>query len=316
MGIDASAQRITILGAGHWGSALADLACASHTPVQVWSRRSVLSLEAAIAKATIIVSAVSMKGVRPSIAALQVLTLPHAPILVTATKGLDPDTQQLPSQLWAQAFPQCPLVVLSGPNLSKEITAGLPTATAVASGDLGAAEIVQTVFASERFRVYLNTDPLGTELGGTLKNVMAIAAGVCDGLDLGTNAKAALLTRALPEMIRVGVALGAKAETFFGLSGLGDLLATCNSPLSRNYQVGYKLGKGKSLAQIIEESDGIAEGINTTAVLVQIADRSQLSVPIARQVHALLQGEISPQVAVKKLMARDLTMEFLALKGE
>jgi glycerol-3-phosphate dehydrogenase (NAD(P)+) len=260
--------------------------------------------------ASILVSAVSMKGVWPTIQQLQACGLDTQPIIVTATKGLDPASRQTPSQLWQKAFPYNPLVVLSGPNLSKEIEAGLPTATAVASTQPEAALAVQKVFASERLRVYVNTDPLGTELGGTLKNVMAIAAGVCDGLGLGTNAKAALLTRALPEMIRVGTVLGAKAETFFGLSGLGDLLATCNSPLSRNYQVGYKLGQGKSLEQIIQESEGVAEGLNTTAVLMQIAQDRHLSLPITTQVAALLQGQLSPALAVQNLMARDLTAEF------
>lgn len=301
---------VTILGAGRWGSALAHLVQTSHHPVQTWSRHSAQSLDKVTDGATILVSAVSIKGVPPTIQQLQHCGLDPNQIIVTATKGLDLASRQTPSQLWHQAFPQNPLVVLSGPNLSKEIEAGLPTATAVASYPSKAALAVQKVFASERFRVYVNRDPLGTELGGTLKNVMAIAAGVCDGLGLGTNAKAALLTRALPEMIRVGTALGARAETFFGLSGLGDLLATCNSPLSRNYQVGYKLGQGKSLEQIIQESEGVAEGINTTVVLMQIAQDRHLSLPITSQVAALLQGQISPPLAVQNLMARDLTAEF------
>ncbi|BFM38496.1 NAD(P)H-dependent glycerol-3-phosphate dehydrogenase [Synechocystis sp. LKSZ1] len=301
---------VTIIGAGRWGTALTNLVRASHHPVQSWSRHSPQPLADVIEGATILVSAVSMKGVWPTIQQLQLLGLDPSQIIVTATKGLDPIRRQTPSQLWQQAFPHNPLVVLSGPNLSKEIEAGLPTATAVASAQREAALAVQKVFASERLRVYINTDPLGTELGGTLKNVMAIAAGVCDGLGLGTNAKAALLTRALPEMIRVGTVLGAKAETFFGLSGLGDLLATCNSPLSRNYQVGYKLGQGKSLEQIIQESEGVAEGLNTTAVLMQIAQDRHLSLPITTQVAALLQGQLSPALAVQNLMARDLTAEF------
>jgi glycerol-3-phosphate dehydrogenase (NAD(P)+) len=255
-----------------------------------------------------------MKGVRPTIEKLQSLTLPDHTIIVTATKGLDPATTHTPSQIWQEAFPQHPIVVLSGPNLSKEIQKGLPAATTVASQEITAAETVQTVFSSDVLRVYVNEDPLGTELGGTLKNVMAIAAGVCDGLQLGTNAKAALLTRALPEMIRVGTHMGASTETFFGLSGLGDLLATCDSPLSRNYQVGYGLAQDKSLEQILEELEGTAEGVNTTNVLVKLANQEAIPVPIARQVYRLIHGKSTPQEAVQALMERDLKPEFCDLE--
>ena len=301
---------VTIIGAGRWGTALAELARRNDYEVRLWSRNHSDSLEKILQGTDVIVSAVSMAGVQAVIDQLQPLNLSEKMILVTATKGLDPVTMQTPSQLWKKAFPYFPLVVLSGPNLSKEITMGLPAATAVASKHTLAAESVQTIFSSPTFRVYLNRDPLGTELGGTLKNVVAIAAGVCDGLALGTNAKSALLTRALPEMIRVGLALGAQPETFFGLSGLGDLLATCSSPLSRNYQVGYKLGKGMSLEKILAESEGCPEGVNTTEVLVKIAQIKDISVPIAAQVYRLLKGEITPQEAVKNLMERHLTSEF------
>jgi glycerol-3-phosphate dehydrogenase (NAD(P)+) len=201
-------------------------------------------------------------------------------------------------------------VVLSGPNLSKEIDQGLPAATVLASSNLVAAQQVQKIFASDTFRAYVNQDPLGTELGGTLKNVMAIASGVCDGMNLGTNAKAALLTRALPEMIRIGTHLGASGATFFGLSGLGDLIATCDSPLSRNYQVGYRLAQGQTLEEILANLEGTAEGVNTTKVVVKIADSGAIAVPIAQQVNKLLQGEISPQSAIKALMERNLKLEF------
>jgi glycerol-3-phosphate dehydrogenase (NAD(P)+) len=301
---------VTIIGAGRWGTALAELAKRNDYAVRLWSRNHSDPLEDILPGTNVIVSAVSMAGVQAVIDQLQPLNLSEKMILVTATKGLDPVTMQTPSQLWKKAFPYFPLVVLSGPNLSKEIMMGLPAATAVASKHTLAAEWVQTIFSSPSFRVYLNRDPLGTELGGTLKNVVAIAAGVCDGLALGTNAKSALLTRALPEMIRVGLALGAKPETFFGLSGLGDLLATCSSPLSRNYQVGYKLGKGMSLEKILAESEGCPEGVNTTEVLVKIAQIKNISVPIADQVYHLLKGEITPQEAVKNLMERHLTSEF------
>lgn len=301
---------ITILGSGLWGSALGTLADRNHHLLTIWSRGSQMPFSEAIAGAEIILSAVSMAGVRPMIEQLQQVQLPPTVILVTATKGLDPLTFSTPFQLWQKAFSDQPLVVLSGPNLSKEIRQGLPAATVVASENREAAQRVQACLASDYFRVYLNGDPLGTELGGTLKNVMAIAAGVCDGLQLGTNAKAALLTRALPEMIRISRPWGAKPDTFFGLSGLGDLLATCNSPLSRNYQVGYGLAQGKSLAQVLSEIEGTAEGINTTQVLSQFAAQRAIAVPLTDQVFALLSGQITPEAAVQALMRRDLKSEF------
>ncbi|HEY9701643.1 MAG TPA: NAD(P)H-dependent glycerol-3-phosphate dehydrogenase [Allocoleopsis sp.] len=305
-----SPKKITIVGAGMWGRALGKLANKNHHLIKLWTRHSDESLAEAIAGAEIMISAVAMKGLESTIAQLQNLTIPDDVIIVTATKGLDPRTLDTPSHLWQQAFPHQAIVVLSGPNLSKEIEQGLPAATVVASQDLKAAQIIQEIFASETFRVYVNEDPLGTELGGTLKNVMAIASGVCAGLNLGTNAQAALLTRALPEMIRVGVHLGADPETFVGLSGLGDLLATCSSPLSRNYQVGYKIAKGKTLEEILAESEGTAEGVNTTNVLIQLAQKEHISVPICYQVYQLLNGKKTPEEAVKSLMARELKPEF------
>ena len=304
---------LTILGAGVWGSALASLAKRNAIPVRLWSRRSSEGIESAIANADVILSAVSMKGVRATIEKLQTVGLPDKVILVTSTKGLDPITTHTPSQIWQAAFPHHSIVVLSGPNLSKEIQKNLPAATVVASSNQVAAEQVQVIFSSDTFRVYVNNDPIGTELGGTLKNVMAIAAGVCDGLQLGTNAKAGLLTRALPEMIRVGTHLGASAETFFGLSGLGDLIATCDSPLSRNYQVGYGLAQGKTLEQILAELEGTAEGVNTANVLIKLANEQAIAVPIARQVYRLLKGKTTPLEAVQALMARELKPEFCDL---
>lgn len=303
--------KITIIGAGRWGTGLGHLAQKNHHLISLWSRHSQESLTEVVLDAQIIVSAVAMKGLESMIEQLQTVTIPPEVIIVTATKGLDPRTLDTPSHLWQNAFPTNPIVVLSGPNLSKEIEQGLPAATVVASQNLEAAKIIQEVFASESFRVYVNDDPIGTELGGVLKNIMAIAAGVCAGLNLGTNAQAALLTRALPEMIRVGTYLGANAETFMGLSGLGDLLATCSSPLSRNYQVGYKIAQGKTLEEILAESEGTAEGVNTTNVLMKLALKENIYVPICSQVYQLLRGEKSPEEAVKALMARELKQEFV-----
>ncbi len=308
-----SSNIVAILGTGVWGSALGAIAKSNSHDVRFWSHRGDVTLESVVKEATIVVSAVSMKGVVPTINKLRSLNLPTDKIIVTATKGLDPETTRTPSQIWQSAFPDHSVVVLSGPNLSKEIAKGLPAATVLASHDLAAAERVQEIYASDTFRVYVNEDPIGTELGGTLKNVIAIASGVCDGMKLGTNAKAALLTRALPEMIRIGIHLGASAETFFGLSGLGDLMATCDSSLSRNYQVGYGLAHGKPLEQILTNLEGTAEGVNTANVLVKIADLEAIAVPIARQVHRLLRAKITPEEAIKALMERDLKPEFCDL---
>lgn len=302
-------KSLVILGAGAWGTALASLASRNGHNVRVWSRRSP-NLDTVLKGAEIVLSAVSIKGVSEVITRLQTISLSPETIFVTATKGLDPATTLTPSQIWQAAFPTHPVVVLSGPNLSKEIQQQLPAATVVASFNATAAEVVQAVFSSLSFRVYTNSDSLGVELGGTLKNVIAIAAGVCDGLQLGTNAKAALVTRGLTEMIRIGNSWGAKTETFYGLSGLGDLLATCNSPLSRNYQVGYQLAQGKTLCETLAHLEGTAEGVNTTQVLSQRAHQQGISMPITSEVHRLLQGEITPRQALEALMLRDVKPEY------
>nr|WP_199326034.1 NAD(P)H-dependent glycerol-3-phosphate dehydrogenase [Nostoc parmelioides] len=301
---------ISILGAGAWGASLANLAIANGHRVRVWSRRGAETLAAVLEDADIVLSAISMKGVREVASQIQSLTLSPATIFVTATKGLELETIYTPSQIWQSFFPDNPVVVLSGPNLSKEIDQSLPAATVVASRVATAATTVQLAFSSSRFRVYTNPDPIGVELGGTLKNVIAIASGVCDGLHLGTNAKAALVTRGLTEMVRIGNCWGAKTETFYGLSGLGDLLATCNSPLSRNYQVGYQLAGGETLAQILAKLPGTAEGVNTCQVLVQLARQQNIVIPITEQVYRLLQGEVTPQQALDELMLRDIKPEY------
>ncbi|MBE9009228.1 NAD(P)H-dependent glycerol-3-phosphate dehydrogenase [Pseudanabaenaceae cyanobacterium LEGE 13415] len=300
-------MKIAVIGAGAWGSTLAGLARDNGHEVSVWSRRSERSLNDTISESELLISAVSMKGVRSVIEQLSIAI----PTIVTATKGLDPELVNetalplLPSQVWQAAFPESSIAVLSGPNLSKEIQQGLPAASVVAHSDQIIADRIQQAFSSARFRVYTNADPLGVELGGTLKNVIAIAVGACDGLQLGTNAKSALVTRGLAEMIRLGTYWGAKPETFYGLSGLGDLLATCSSSLSRNYQVGYGLAQGKTLSEVLATLEGTAEGINTTQVLVKLARTQGISMPISVQVDRLLREEITPRSAVGELMQRD-----------
>jgi glycerol-3-phosphate dehydrogenase (NAD(P)+) len=291
----------TIVGGGAWGNALAQLI---QVPVKVWTRSSGESLQGLVQDSELVISAVSMAGVNPVIEQLRGHLQPQQ-IIVTTTKGLDLATNFTPTQIWATAFPHNPIVVLSGPNLSAEIQQGLPAATVVASQNALAATKVQAVFSSGQFRVYTNNDPLGVEIGGTVKNVIAIAAGTCDGLGLGNNAKAGLLTRGLTEIVRVGTQWGANPETFYGLSGLGDLLATCSSILSRNYQVGYGLAQGQSLAEILAQLQGTAEGVNTTRVLMQIARQNNVELPITAMVDRLLQGQITPTAALTALMLRD-----------
>jgi glycerol-3-phosphate dehydrogenase (NAD(P)+) len=302
-------DQITIIGAGAWGGALANLTEINGYEPTIWSRKSSELLADAIKGKIAIVSAVSMSGVRSVIEQLAGSIEPSQ-IIVTATKGLDAQTNSTPAQLWRIAFPDNPIVVLSGPNLSLEIQQGLPAATVVASQDNLAATKVQEIFSSPKFRVYTNDDPIGVEIAGTVKNVIAIAAGTCDGLKLGNNAKSALLTRGLAEIIRIGQYWGGKTETFYGLSGLGDLLTTCNSPLSRNYQVGYGLAQGKTLDRVLADLQGTAEGINTTRVLVEIANQHQIYLPITVLVDRMLQGQITAQEAIIALMSRDRKSEY------
>jgi glycerol-3-phosphate dehydrogenase (NAD(P)+) len=302
-------DQITIIGAGAWGSALANLTRVNSYEPKIWSRNCGELLADVIGEKVAIISAVSMSGVSAVIAQLQGSVNPKQ-IIVTATKGLDAQTNLTPAQLWHNAFPDNPIVVLSGPNLSLEILQGLPAATVVASRDDAAANKIQEIFSSPKFRVYTNDDPVGVEIAGTVKNVIAIAAGTCDGLKLGDNAKSALLTRGLAEIIRIGQHWGGKPETFYGLSGLGDLLTTCNSPLSRNYQVGYGLAQGKTLSAVLAELKGTAEGVNTTKVLIQIANQHQIYMPITVLVDRLLKGEITAQAAIVSLMSRDRKSEY------
>jgi glycerol-3-phosphate dehydrogenase (NAD(P)+) len=299
---------VAVLGGGAWGTVLAELIRENGHLVHVWSRRYGTALEPVVQPATMVVIAVSVAGVLPLVH--QLPRLRPGAIIVSTTKGLLPDGYHTPTQVWQRAFPEHGVVALSGPNLAAEIAQGLPAATVAASVQTWAAQRVQRVLASDRFRVYTNQDPLGTELGGALKNVMAIAAGVCDGLHLGANAKAGLVTRALAEMVRVAVAWGAQVTTLYGLSGLGDLLATCNSPLSRNYRLGYGLAQGKSLTAMMQELPSTVEGVHTTQVLVHWADQRGIAVPIAQQVYQLLQGQVTPRQAVGALMERDLKAEF------
>ena len=304
-------MKVTVLGGGAWGSTLAELVQENNHDVMQWSRRSSLSLKDALTDSELWVCAVSMKGVREVVEQIQHLSLPQSTIIVSATKGLEASAQsslehlpKRPSEIWQEAFPTAAITVLSGPNLSKEIQQRRPAATVVASHNDKAAQRVQALFNSQRFRVYTNADPTGVELAGALKNVIAIATGACDGLELGTNAQSALITRGLAEMIRIAGYWGAKADTLYGLAGMGDLMATCSSPLSRNYQVGYRLAQGETIDQILATLEGTAEGINTCMVLIELATHAAIDLPITQQVSRLLQGQVTPMDALNILMSR------------
>jgi glycerol-3-phosphate dehydrogenase (NAD(P)+) len=293
---------VCILGKGTWGLALANL-LRQGKRVQMWSRDA--SLADAIAGSTFIFSALPMQALRPVALQIQALGLPPDVIIVSTTKGLELDTFLSPREIWQLYLPQNPLAVLSGPNLASEILRGLPCATVVASTQPKVVQQIQMLISSTSFRVYGSTDVRGVELGGALKNVIAISAGVSDGLALGMNARAALITRGLAEILRIGQLLGAQGRTFYGLSGLGDLQTTCTSMLSRNYQVGWHLAQGKPLTTILQEIVGTPEGVNTARVLVQLAQQRHLELPIAQQVTLLLDGKTTPQAALLALMGRE-----------
>jgi len=193
--------------------------------------------------------------------------------------------------------------------LADEVLGGLPTASVVASADINLARSLQSQLSAPKFRVYASDDPVGIELGGTLKNVIAIAAGACDGLSLGVNAKASLLTRGLAEITRLAVRLGAKPQTMAGLAGMGDLFATCSGPLSRNYRVGFELARGKALSLILEELGSVAEGVPTAEAVCELSKRLGLELPIAEQVESTLKGNSTPAGAIMALLSRPLASE-------
>ena len=231
--------------------------------------------------------------------------LPEPPVYVSVVKGIEAGSLRRPSEILGEAVGRRRTVVLSGPCLSREVAARLPATVVVASADDAAARAVQAAFATPWFRVYTNEDVIGLELGGALKNVIAIAAGICDGLELGSNAKAALVTRGLVEMTRLGVAMGARRETFAGLAGLGDLVTTCTSDLSRNHRVGYEIGCGHQLDDVLEEMGRIEpEGVETTRSAAALARRHGIEMPIAQEVYAVLfEGKPAPD-ALSDLMSR------------
>jgi glycerol-3-phosphate dehydrogenase (NAD(P)+) len=236
--------------------------------------------------------------------------------VVSATKGIEIETFKTPSEILGEVLGRRPIAVLSGPSHAEEVARGLPASVVVASSDDALARSTQATLSSETFRIYTHQDPKGAELGGALKNVIALAAGISDGLGLGDNAKAALLTRGIVEMARFGMAHGARSATFFGLAGLGDLATTCYSRHSRNRHVGEAIGRGKSLEAILSEMQMVAEGVWTTRALFGPESEARgIPMPIAEQVHAVLFEGQDPRRAASELMGRELAGEMDGLDG-
>ena len=329
-------ERIGVVGAGAWGTTLAKLLVEKGHSVTLWvwepelavtmarERENGIYLPGVELPETLVITT-SLAHIGRGGSALLLVTPSHvlrsvfselrpfletSALLISATKGLEHATCMTMSQVIRQVAPEVTsLAVLSGPSFAKEVSRGLPAALVAASDDEATAKQVQSLLSSPTFRVYAGSDPLGVELGGSLKNVIAIAAGVVDGLGLGHNALAALVTRGVREIARLGVAMGARAETFAGLAGLGDLVLTCTGDLSRNRQLGLALGKGASLADLLRRSPTVKEGVNAAKAAVTLAERFSVEMPICREICAILFESKSPQEAVADLMGRALKSE-------
>jgi glycerol-3-phosphate dehydrogenase (NAD(P)+) len=327
-------MNVAVLGGGSWGTALAAHLARSAHAVRLWVHDPDLArqvagrhenprylpglalppllatsdLAQALAGAEIAMVAVPSEFCRPTYRALRP-SLEADTLLVSATKGLELHTLRRMSEVAMEEAPGHPVAVLSGPSFALEVAQGQPTTVVVASDDLKVAEGVQRAVSSRTFRAYSSDDVRGVELGGALKNVIAIAAGIVDGLGYGHNTVAALITRGLAEMTRLAVALGARPDTLSGLAGLGDLVLTCTGALSRNRRVGQALGAGRSLEQALRDLDMVAEGVRTTVAACALAEAAGVEMPIARQMRAVLYEGKPPRDGVEELMLRSLKRE-------
>lgn len=329
-------MRVAVLGAGAWGTTLADLLARKGEEVRLWAfepevvdginREHVNAVfladapltpdlvatgdvREAVRDAEVIVSAAPSHAVGAVAREAAPAVRPDA-LVVSVSKGLEPERLVTMSTVLAEALgPLVRVTVLSGPSFAQEVYARQPTLVVAASADLAAAEAVQRVFATGYFRVYSQTDVIGVELGGALKNVIALAAGMLEGLGLGQNTRAALITRGLAEITRLGVALGADPLTFAGLTGMGDLILTATGALSRNRTLGFELGRGKSFAEAQRGKRSVAEGVNTARSAVALGERHGVELPIAREVAAILFENKAPAQAVTDLMDRALKAE-------
>jgi glycerol-3-phosphate dehydrogenase (NAD(P)+) len=260
-------------------------------------------IEYAVSGADLLVVAIPSAYLREALTRLAPYIPRHVPV-VSVVKGMENSTQYRPSQIISEVLGHDAVAVLGGPSHSEEICRRLPASVVVASADQTLARRVQGVFTTDRFRVYTNRDMVGVELAGALKNVVAIAAGISDGLGFGDNAKAALVTRAIVEMTRFGVLSGAEASTFSGLAGLGDLITTCISPYGRNRKVGERLGRGETLAQILQTMQSVAEGVPTSRSIYEYAQRQGIEMPISTEVYRVLFEDKPPREATTDLMVR------------
>jgi glycerol-3-phosphate dehydrogenase (NAD(P)+) len=331
-------RKVAVIGAGSWGTALAQYVVGLGHSVSLWAyEREVVDSILDTGENRPFLSGIRLSGkilptnnlaraleeadyvftVMPShvCRGLYERMLPFLSsemVIVSATKGLEESSLMRMSEVIRSVVEErfVPnLAVLSGPSFAREVAAMRPTAVVVATGDAATAERVQKEFSSKILRLYSSTDVTGVELGGAVKNVIAIAAGVIEGIELGHNAMAALITRGLAEISRLGIACGARAETLSGLAGLGDLVLTCTGALSRNRGVGVELGRGRTLKDIIESTSTVAEGIKTTGATVRLATSRGVEMPITLQVQRILQDRISPKSAIRELMERSLKEE-------
>jgi glycerol-3-phosphate dehydrogenase (NAD(P)+) len=319
-------MRVCVLGAGSWGTALSILLARNGHEVQLWGRdpeelESMASVREnlqylpgfvlpeeiqpiwdtnKIEGADFWLVAVPSPGVRDCLKLVQ----GSNPLIVIASKGLEPASADLLEQVAAEVVPDSRRAVISGPNLAVEIVRGIPTAAVAAAFDENDSEIVRTAFTCRTFRVYVSEDVVGVSLSGALKNVLAIAGGIADGLGFGDNTKGALLARGLREMIILGLAMGGRMETFVGISGVGDLFATAVSRLSRNYRVGRALGEGRTLQSALQEIGQVAEGVETAAAALMLARRHQVQMPVFEAAEAVIKGTLKPFDAVGLLMER------------
>jgi glycerol-3-phosphate dehydrogenase (NAD(P)+) len=327
--------KLAIIGGGSWGTALAIVLAPRSESVTLWVYEADLAERMARSREndiflpgyqlpdsvqittelhTALDSAEIVLGVMPSHHARGIYTamlpdLNPSMILVSATKGLEQASLLRMSEVIGQVFPTSRVAVLSGPTFAREVAAGNPTAVVVASSAPEVARCVQEAFSGPTFRLYTNADPVGVEVGAALKNVIAIGAGICEGLGLGHNPTAALITRGLAEITRLAIAMGGQAKTLAGLAGLGDLVLTCSGDLSRNRYVGKELGAGRPLAEILGSMRMVAEGVETCASAVALGQKLGVDLPIIQQMHAVMSGGKSSREAVRDLMDRSLKGE-------
>ena len=323
-------QRMAIIGDGGWGTANALILLENGHKVTLWGHDSAYCArmardrentkflpgiplpselaftsdpQEAVDDAQILVSAVPTRFLRDVMEQFKGLLPVRIPI-VSLTKGIEKRTLKRPSQIIREILPGHPIAILSGPSHAEEVAIRVPASVVIATSSKDLGKKLQRVFSTERFRVYTNSDPVGVELGGALKNVISIAAGVCDGLGFGDNTKAALVTRGLVEMVRLATVLGAKKLTFTGLAGLGDLVTTAFSRHGRNRAVGEKLGKGVPLERILRETEMVAEGVYTTESVIKLSRTHKVEMPIAREVYEMLFNHKDPAQALNSLMSR------------